>query len=155
MRFVTMIFSLPIPLSLLACAAYTPEPIGLNHPAHAAAVTAAPYPTSKTLVYTAEVLPSRTELLNAAADSSGHDSHHGADVAATQTAIGEGKVIAVVPGSNQLVIEHGAIKDFMDAMTMGYATDSASLLEGLKAGDKVRFTIDVKKKTIVKVEKMN
>jgi Cu/Ag efflux protein CusF len=40
-------------------------------------------------------------------------------------------------------------------MTMGYPADPASLLEGLKAGDKVRFAIDVKKKVIVKVDKMN
>jgi Cu/Ag efflux protein CusF len=153
MRFVKMIFSLPIPLSLLACAAYTPEPLGVNHPAHAAAATAAAAPVSKTLVYAAVDMPSGTAISNTAAEAGGHDTHHGSD-SATQTAVGEGKVIAVVPGSKQLVIEHGAIKDFMDAMTMGYATDSASLLEGLKAGDKVRFTIDVKRKVIVKVEKM-
>jgi Cu/Ag efflux protein CusF len=153
MRFVKMIFSLPIPLSLLACAAYTPEPLGVNHPAHAAAATAAAAPVSKTLIYAVVDMPSGTAISNTAADAGGHDTNHGSD-SATQTAVGEGKVIAVVPGSNQLVIEHGAIKDFMDAMTMGYATDSASLLEGLKAGDKVRFTIDVKRRVIVKVEKM-
>jgi Cu/Ag efflux protein CusF len=153
MRFVKLIFSLPIPLSLLACAAYTPEPFGVNHPAHAAAATGAAAPVSKTLVYLAVDMPSGTAISNTAADAGGHDTHHGSD-SATQTAVGEGKVIAAVPTSNQLVIEHGAIKDFMDAMTMGYATDSASLLEGLKAGDKVRFTIDVKRIVIVKIEKM-
>jgi len=61
----------------------------------------------------------------------------------------------VVPSSGQLVIEHGPIKDFMDAMTMGYPTEPASLLTGLKVGDKVRFAIDVKRKVIVKVEKLN
>ncbi|MEA2658931.1 MAG: Copper binding periplasmic protein CusF [Candidatus Binatota bacterium] len=64
-------------------------------------------------------------------------------------------MIAVVPSSSQLVIEHGPIKDFMDAMTMGYPAEPTSLLEGLKPGDKVRFGIDVKRKVIVKVEKMN
>jgi len=154
MRFVKLIFSLPIPLSLLACAAYTPEPLGENHPAYAAAATAAAAPVSKTLIYAVVDMPSGAAISNTAAEAGGHDTHHGSD-SATQTAVGEGKVIAVVPGSNQLVIEHGAIKDFMDAMTMGYPADPASLLEGLKAGDKVRFTIDVKKKTIIKVEKMN
>lgn len=154
MQFVKMIFSLAIPLSLLACAGYTPEPLGVNHPAHAAAATAAAAPVSKTLVYAAVDKPAGTTILKTAADAGGHDTHHGSD-SATQSAVGEGKVIAVVPSSNQLVIEHGAIKGFMDAMTMGYPADPASLLEGLKAGDKVRFTIDVKKKTIVKVEKTN
>ena len=64
-------------------------------------------------------------------------------------------MIAVVPSSSQLVIEHGPIKDFMDSMTMGYPTEPASLLEGLKPGDRVRFAIDVKRKVIVKVEKIN
>ena len=36
------------------------------------------------------------------------------------TVIGEGKVIAVVPGSSEIVLNHGEIKGFMDAMTMGY-----------------------------------
>jgi Cu/Ag efflux protein CusF len=68
--------------------------------------------------------------------------------------IGEGKVVATVPASNQIVVEHGEIKGFMEAMTMGYPVDPPSLLEGLKFGDKVRFTIDVPKKAIVKIEKM-
>ncbi len=82
--------------------------------------------------------------------------HYGpSDAPAEKTAVGDGKVIAVVPSSSQLVIEHGPIKDFMDAMTMGYPVEPASLLEGLKPGDKVRFAIDVKRKVIVKVEKMS
>jgi Cu/Ag efflux protein CusF len=39
-------------------------------------------------------------------------------------------------------------------MTMGYRVEPPSLLEGLKFGDKVRFTIDVPKKAIVKIEKI-
>jgi len=42
----------------------------------------------------------------------------------------------------------------MDAMTMGYRVEPPSLLEGLKSGDQVRFTIDVQNKAIVKIEKM-
>ena len=70
-----------------------------------------------------------------------------------QTAVGQGKVIAVVPSSSQLVVEHGEIKGLMGAMTMGYKVDPPSLLEGLKAGDEIRFTIDTEKKAIVKIEK--
>jgi Cu/Ag efflux protein CusF len=65
---------------------------------------------------------------------------------------GEGKVIAVLPTSQQLVVEHGEIKGFMDAMTMGYTVTPPSLLDGLKAGDAVRFTIDTQHQTIVKIE---
>ena len=74
---------------------------------------------------------------------------------AQKTVVGEGKVIATVPNASQIVVEHGEIKGFMEAMTMGYRVDPPSLLEGLKFGDKVRFTIDVPNKAIVKIEKMN
>ena len=68
--------------------------------------------------------------------------------------IGEGTVIAVVPGSNQIVVDHKEIKGFMDAMTMGYRIEPPSLLEGMKAGDSIRFTINTQQKAIVKIEKM-
>src|SRR6266498_4414815 len=55
----------------------------------------------------------------------------------------------------QLVLHHGEIKDFMGPMTMGYQTESPSLLEGLKPGDRVRFSIDPQKKIIVKIEKIS
>jgi mono/diheme cytochrome c family protein len=68
---------------------------------------------------------------------------------------GEGTVIAVVPASQQLVVEHGEIKGFMDAMTMGYKVNPPSLLDKLKAGDTVRFTIDTQAQAIVKIEKVH
>jgi Cu/Ag efflux protein CusF len=71
-----------------------------------------------------------------------------------QTVVGEGKVVAVVPSRSQIVVDHKEIKGFMDAMTMGYRTEPPSLLEGLKAGDSIRFTIDTQQKAIVKIEKM-
>ena len=67
---------------------------------------------------------------------------------------GEGKVIAVVPSSNQLVVDHGEIQGFMEAMTMGYKVEPPALLKGLKPGDKVRFTLDTEKKAIIKIEKL-
>ena len=68
---------------------------------------------------------------------------------------GRGKVIAVTPEKQQVVLEHGEIKGFMDAMTMGYKVHSTSLLKGLKPGDAVHFSIDPKKSTIVKIGKLN
>jgi Cu/Ag efflux protein CusF len=70
------------------------------------------------------------------------------------TVVGEGQVIAVVPSSNQVVVDHKEIKGFMDAMTMGYRVDPPSILEGLSAGDRVRFILDTQQKAIVKIEKM-
>ena len=67
---------------------------------------------------------------------------------------GEGKVIALVPESQEIVVDHEEIKGFMDAMTMGYKVTPTSLLKTVKAGDKVRFTIDTDKRAITKIEKL-
>jgi Cu/Ag efflux protein CusF len=68
--------------------------------------------------------------------------------------VGEGEVVATVPNAGQLVVDHEEIKGFMEAMTMGYRIDPPTLLEGLKPGDKIRFTIDVQRKAITAVEKV-
>lgn len=68
--------------------------------------------------------------------------------------VGEGKVVAVVPSTNQVVLDHQAIPGFMDAMTMGYQVSPPSLTEGIQPGDAVRFTLDTQKKAIVTIEKM-
>ena len=72
-----------------------------------------------------------------------------------QSVTGESKVIAVVPANQQLVVEHGAMKGFMEAMTMGYKVDPPSLLDQLQAGDNVHFTINTQQKPIVKIEKLH
>ena len=71
-----------------------------------------------------------------------------------QAVVGEGKVIAVVPASSEIVLTHGAIPGFMEAMTMGYPAQPPSLLDGVEAGEAVRFTIDTEEKVIVKLEKL-
>ncbi len=68
---------------------------------------------------------------------------------------GEGKIIAVVPDSNQLILQHEEIKDFMEAMTMGYKVSSASLLRVGKPGDRVRFTLDTDRLVITKIVKID
>jgi len=73
---------------------------------------------------------------------------------ASQTVVGEGEIVAMVPNSGQIVLEHGEIKGFMEAMTMGYRIESPSLVAGLKPGDTVRFTIDVQKRSITAIEKL-
>ncbi len=42
----------------------------------------------------------------------------------------------------------------MDAMTMGFKANPTSLLKTVKAGDKIRFTIDTEKRAITKIEKL-
>ena len=67
---------------------------------------------------------------------------------------GVGKIVALVPESQQIVVDHEEIKGFMDAMTMGYKVSSNSLLKGLKPGDKIRFAIDTEKHAVTKIEKL-
>jgi Cu/Ag efflux protein CusF len=81
-----------------------------------------------------------------------HAQFHGGFMPTSVT--GDGQVIAVVPASEELVVKHGPIKGFMEAMTMGYKVSPPSLLKPLKAGDTVRFTIDTEQKAIVKIEKL-
>jgi mono/diheme cytochrome c family protein len=71
-----------------------------------------------------------------------------------KTVTGEGTIVALRPDRQQVVVEHGEIKDFMDAMTMGYRVAPASLLDIVKPGDKVRFTIDTTAKTITKIDRL-
>lgn len=71
-----------------------------------------------------------------------------------KSVMGQGTIIALVPDNEQIVVDHQEIKGFMDAMIMGYKVNPASLLDGLNAGDAVRFTIDTQQQVIVKIEKM-
>ena len=139
-------------LSLVACAgcaAYTPAALTTAHPAHPEAVAGPELPASTTLADRPTDIPS---LQPAAAHVRQGTSASGAT--GGQTVVGEGKVIAVVPASREIVLTHGEIKGFMDAMTMGYPTEPPSLLKGVKAGDTVRFTIDTEAKAIVALEQV-
>ena len=64
-----------------------------------------------------------------------------------------GQVVAVVPENREIVLTHGEIKGFMDAMTMGYKVSSPALLKAVKPGDTVQFTIDTEKRVIIKITK--
>ncbi len=67
---------------------------------------------------------------------------------------GIGKIVALVPEAQEIVIDHGTIKDFMDAMTMGYKVSSAAVLKGLRSGDRVEFTLDTAQRVITKIDKL-
>ena len=139
--------------AMAGCAAYQLEPLSANHPAYPDGAAAPERPVSKTLAYTASGHSFGTAGFGCC--STARRSRDSAVQQGEQkTVVGEGKVIATVLNANQLVVEHGEIKGFMGPMTMGYQVDPPTLLEGLKSGDKVRFTIDVPKKTIIRIEKM-
>jgi Cu/Ag efflux protein CusF len=136
-------------------AAYTPPALTPQHPAHPEAMAAPALPPSNTLAYGPSERPSPQPAVAMA--QHGAMTQYGAHMAqqqSQQTVVGEGRVVAVVPSSSQIVVDHKEIKGFMDAMTMGYRTEPLSLLEGLKAGDSIRFTIDTQQKAIVNIEKM-
>lgn len=149
-RKVISVFSL---LVLTACApAYKLPPLTTEHPAHPEAMAAPDQPQSNTLSFGPSDIPSPQPAYSMAQRGMRGTSPSEPEI--QQSAVGEGKVIAVVPSSNQLVLDHEEIKGFMDAMTMGYRVDPPSLLEGLKAGDTIRFTIDPQNKSIVKIERL-
>ena len=142
-----------------SCAtAYTLPLLTTQHPAHPEAMAAPALPPSTTLAYGPSDRPSPQPAIAMA--QHGAMAEHGGQGAkmaqqqSQQMVVGEGKVIAVVPSSSQIVVDHKEIKGFMDAMTMGYKVDPPSLLDKLKAGDNVRFTINTQQKAIVKIEKL-
>ena len=138
-------------VAFAGCAAYTPTALTTMHPAHPEAVAAPELPASTTLAHQPSDIPSVRPAAVAALGTTGASS---SGQKGGQTVVGEGKVIAVVPASSEIVLTHGAIPGFMDAMTMGYPAQSPSLLEGVQAGDAVRFTIDTEQKAIVALEKL-
>ena len=75
--------------------------------------------------------------------------------AASKAVSGIGKVIALVPDRQEIVLAHEEIKGFMDPMTMGYKVSSSSLLKSVKPGDTVRFTIDTDSHLITKIGRAN
>jgi FtsP/CotA-like multicopper oxidase with cupredoxin domain/Cu/Ag efflux protein CusF len=62
---------------------------------------------------------------------------------------GEGVVISVDPRKGRLVVDHKEIPGFMAAMVMNYQVTPPTLLQGLKAGERIRFTIDEDQRAIV------
>ena len=110
------------------CAAYQLEPLSANHPAYPDAAAAPERPVSKTLAYTRADIPSPQPVSAMPAEQPGQQSAQ----TEQKTVVAEGKVVATVPNASQIVVEHGEIKGFMEAMTMGYRVDPPSLLGGTK-----------------------
>jgi Cu/Ag efflux protein CusF len=140
----TTVVLLVVAPMLAACAGYRLEPLAVSHPAHPEAAAAPERPPSRTLAYTPSDVPTVRPVPPVTA------APHGAHGSAP-TVVGEGEVVSTVPNASQIVVDHGEITGFMEAMTMGYRVDPASLLAGLKQGDRVRFTIDVSRRAIIEI----
>ena len=70
---------------------------------------------------------------------------------APKSVTAQGQVVALVPESSEIVLNHGEITGFMEAMTMGYKVSSPALLKSVKPGDTVQFTVDTDKRVITKI----
>jgi Cu/Ag efflux protein CusF len=134
------------------CASFTLPPLATDHPANPDAPAASDRSRSTTLAYAKSDIPSAAPAPTAAAGERAGSRPVGGGAA--RTVVGEGEVIATVPNQSQIVDEHGEIKGFMEPMTMGYRIDPPALLERVKPGDSVRFTIDVDRRAIIAIEKL-
>lgn len=83
-------------------------------------------------------------LAGAPAVAQQHADHgHGQQAASAATDTTDGEIKKVDKASGKLTIKHGELKNLgMGSMTMVFRVKDAALLEKVKAGDKVRFTVD-------------
>ncbi len=85
-----------------------------------------------------------------AASAADHSAHHGSAAATAETPKSEGEVRKVDLGQGKVTLRHGPLANLdMPAMTMVFTATDKKLLQGLKEGDKVRFTADKKDATFV------
>ncbi len=54
-----------------------------------------------------------------------------------------GRIDTIVPNRKHVVLAHGDIPGFMDAMTMPFRVADTSVVTGLQKGDSVSFTVRV------------
>jgi len=67
---------------------------------------------------------------------------------------GVGVVIEVNLEKSRLIMDHEEIKDFMAPHKMSYQVKPVTLLQGLKPGEKIRFTIDSATRTLTAISQM-
>lgn len=137
---------------LNGCAAYTTPLPGTAHPAHPQAAAAPPRPPSPTLTVRADDTP--RDDMSTEMEGTHAMEHDAMPMEGQQTVVGEGTVVALVPGTQQVVIDHEEIEGFMGAMTMGFRVHAPSLLDHVQPGDGVRFTINTATGTIIALEKL-
>lgn len=72
-----------------------------------------------------------------------HGAHHPAAAAEKSAALTEGEVRKVDKEAKKLTIRHGPIANLdMPAMTMVFQVQDATILDSVKAGDKIRFNAE-------------
>ena len=94
----------------------------------------------QTIIIAASLFASAGAYAQQAAPASQVSAQAGAAAAAPQS---EGEVRKVDLAQGKVTLRHGPLANLdMPAMTMVFAAVDKKLLEGLKEGDKVRFTAD-------------
>lgn len=82
-------------------------------------------------------------LPGAAQPKSDHDSHHPSTKSAQQAAFADGEVRKVDKDAKKITIKHGPLEALdMPPMTMVFRVSDPAMLEGVKAGDKVKFQVE-------------
>jgi Cu(I)/Ag(I) efflux system periplasmic protein CusF len=72
-----------------------------------------------------------------------HSAHHPAAAASVPADMASGEIRKVDRESKKITIKHGEIKNLdMPPMTMVFQVQDATLLDKVKAGDKVRFAAE-------------
>jgi Cu(I)/Ag(I) efflux system periplasmic protein CusF len=78
-----------------------------------------------------------TPLLAQSQPAGGHAAHH------AEGALSEGEVRKVDRDAKKITIKHGPLKNLnMPPMTMVFQVKDPAMLEQVKAGDKVKFTVE-------------
>jgi Cu(I)/Ag(I) efflux system periplasmic protein CusF len=101
----------------------------------------------QTLVISAALLASAGVFAQQAQQGGDHASHHAqpANPAAADRPLSEGEVRRIDHAQGKVTLRHGPLENLgMPAMTMVFTATDKNLLDGLKVGDKVRFTADRK-----------
>ena len=84
------------------------------------------------------------------AQQTDHSSHHPAETGAAAAPQSEGEVRKIDLAQGKVTLRHGPLVNLdMPAMTMVFTATDKKLLEGLKEGDKVKFTADKQSGTFV------
>lgn len=96
-----------------------------------------------TIVIAASLFASAGAFAQQATQSGEHSSHHPEQPVSKPQS--EGEVRKVDLGQGKVTLRHGPLVNLdMPGMTMVFTAADPKLLEGLKEGDKVRFTADKK-----------
>ena len=81
-----------------------------------------------------------TYAQTAPASGTDHSAHHPATAAAAQS---DGEVRRVDKEQGKVTLRHGPLQNLdMPAMTMVFKATDPKMLDGLKEGDKVKFTVE-------------